>query len=277
MYYGYFPSKGVAITFVALYGLSTLCHIAQATYYRIYWLFATVILCGAMETTGWTGRLWSSISPFLKTPFQIQITSTILAPTPLLAANFVIFGIIVNQLGPQYSRLKANRYTAIFCACDVLSLVIQGLGGAIAAAASTLHGANQGANIMLGGIVFQLFVIILFSLCVLEYLIRHAKDAPVRSESTTRARGVITRKLEVMLGGLAFVTLLLFIRSVYRTVELADGWTGRIIRTEVYFNVLDGGMVTLAMYTYNFCHPGWFLTTFEKERYRAEEKGPSDA
>ena len=43
-------------------------------------------------------------------------------------------------------------------------------------------------------------------------------------------------------------------------------------------DVLDGGMVTLAMYTYNFCHPGWFLTAFDKERYSAVEKeGPRDA
>jgi hypothetical protein len=48
-------------------------------------------------------------------------------------------------------------------------------------------------------------------------------------------------------------------RSVYRTIELQDGWTGRIIHTELYFNVLDGGMVTLAVFTMNFIHPGVFL------------------
>lgn len=70
--YGYFPSKEVAITFVTLYGVSTLCHLAQATYYRAYWMYATAVFCGTIEVLGWVGRLWSSISPFLKIPFQIQ-------------------------------------------------------------------------------------------------------------------------------------------------------------------------------------------------------------
>ena len=70
--YGYFPSKAVSITFLSLYGASSLWHAAQATYYRAYWLFATAVFCGAIEILGWSGRLWSSISPFTKTPFQIQ-------------------------------------------------------------------------------------------------------------------------------------------------------------------------------------------------------------
>ena len=70
---------------------------------------------------------------------------------------------------------------------------------------------------------------------------------------------------------------------MYRTIELADGWNGRIISTQVLFSaflpsqsfceltendtflsffftdVLDGAMITLAMYTMNFAHPGLLL------------------
>jgi hypothetical protein len=42
-------------------------------------------------------------------------------------------------------------------------------------------------------------------------------------------------------------------------IELSGGWNGRIIHTEVYFNVLDGGMVVLAIFTLNFAHPGLLL------------------
>ena len=34
-----------------------------------------------------------------------RIVGTILGPTPLLAANFVIFGVLIHRLGVQYSRL----------------------------------------------------------------------------------------------------------------------------------------------------------------------------
>lgn len=65
--------------------------------------------------------------------------------------------------------------------------------------------------------------------------------------------------------------------AVYRTIELSDGWAGRIIKTQRLFsehinavNVhyililnisdwLDGGMITLAMYSANAAHPGRLL------------------
>jgi hypothetical protein len=34
-------------------------------------------------------------------------------------------------------------------------------------------------------------------------------------------------------------------RSIYRIIELSTGWHGRIIETEVYFNVLDGAIQSL--------------------------------
>ena len=67
---------------------------------------------------------------------------------------------------------------------------------------------------------------------------------------------------------------------MYRTIELSNGWNGRIISTQVlfstyldlvfnttvltahaltYLDVLDGAMVTLAIYTVNIAHPGWLL------------------
>lgn len=83
---------------------------------------------------------------------------------------------------------------------------------------------------------------------------------------------------------LALVTYLLsyLFSSVYRTIELADGWNGTVITTQVYFStspahsnlsvlcqltyqtdyltdVFDGAMITLAMYTLNIFHPGFLL------------------
>jgi hypothetical protein len=103
-------------------------------------------------------------------------------------------------------------------------------------------------------------------------------DSPARSVSNSR--GVLTLRLKIMIAALFFSMTVLFIRyflttnkippltdsrnsfccsSIYRTIELQDGWTGRIIHTELYFNVLDGGTVVLAMFTMNFAHPGFLL------------------
>jgi hypothetical protein len=34
-----------------------------------------------------------------------RITSTIIAPTPLIAANFILLGQVITIIGPQFSRL----------------------------------------------------------------------------------------------------------------------------------------------------------------------------
>jgi hypothetical protein len=49
---------------------------------------------------------------------------------------------------------------------------------------------------------------------------------------------VVDRKVKLMVVGLAFSTLVIYIRSIYRTVELTGGWSGRIIQTQVYFSTL---------------------------------------
>lgn len=44
--------------------------------------------------------------------------------------------------------------------------------------------------------------------------------------------------MKVLICALVFNTTCLFIRAVYRVIELSDGWTGRIIHTQVYFSAL---------------------------------------
>ncbi|KIM74097.1 hypothetical protein PILCRDRAFT_815278 [Piloderma croceum F 1598] len=231
----------------------------------MWWLLPTAVLAGVGEVLGWSARLWSSHNPLLNTPFLMQISTTIIAPTPLAAANFVTLGIIINRLGDHYSRLSTRWYTIIFCTVDIISLVIQAVGGGLASSANTLDGANNGAHIMLGGIVLQLVSLVVYVTCALEFYLRFLKDRPIREISTSNAeKGEIKRPMDtrmmIMMGGLAFSSLCLFIRAVYRTIELAGGWDGRIISTELYFNVLDGAMVTLAIYTLNFAHPGLLLS-----------------
>ena len=69
----------------------------------------------------------------------------------------------------------------------------------------------------------------LFTLLALEFVIRYSLNRPARNLAegqeqkhtgwTNAPRGVM-----YMLVGLAIATLFIIIRSVYRTIELTDGW-----------------------------------------------------
>ncbi|KAL4066354.1 RTA1 like protein-domain-containing protein [Scleroderma yunnanense] len=264
--YNYVPTEWICILYVALFGVSTALHLLQAMKFRMWWLLPTVVLAGIMELLGWSARLWSSINPVLLTPFEIQLVGTILAPTPFIAANFLIVGRIIVQLGPQYSRLSPKLYAILFCSFDLICLVIQAVGGAIAADAVNTNGnPNDGGNIMLIGVAIQMFAMTLYVICAGEFFVRFLKDCPIRKnsmEENEEKRGVKLYewdRLKLLVFSLFFETVFLFVRSVYRTIELENGWSGVIISTQVYFNVFDGAMLTLAMFTMNLVHPGFFL------------------
>ncbi|KAI9058096.1 RTA1-domain-containing protein [Trametes sanguinea] len=265
--YGYTPTKSVCIALVVLFGITSALHAAQAIRYRLWWLLPTAVLGGLAELVGWIGRLWSSINPPAIDPYLIQVVATIVAPTPFIAANFMILGHIIKQLGSQYSRLSARWYAIVFVACDFGALVAQALGGAQAAnAVQNNKDPDTGGHIMLGGIAFQLIAICVYALLALEFLLRYRYDKPFKRGGVRlpKTSNRLDRGTKLMMFALLMMWIFLFIRSVYRTIELSNGWTGRIITTERYFNILDGAMIVLAMFTLNFFHPGLLLGNAEQ-------------
>lgn len=261
--YNYVPTKWVCVAFVVLYCISTAIHTGQALKYKLWWMIPTVTFAGVLEIFGWSARLWSSQSPELLRPFEMQLVGTVIAPTLLLAANFIILGGLIDQLGPQFSRLHPNMYTIVFCSFDVVCLIVQAVGGGMAAqAVNENKNPTLGGHIMLGGIVAQLFVILVYSSLAAEFLLRRKFNAPFHHQIIKFGKGqrLMNKKMQRMVSGMSFCTICIFIRSIYRTVELAGGWSGSVISTEAYFNWFDGGCVTAAIYTLNAVHPGGYLT-----------------
>jgi len=72
-------------------------------------------------------------------------------------------------------------------------------------------------------------------------------------------RGTINKRLNRMLQAMITMTIFIFIRTIYRVIEFAGGWNGKVIATQWVFNVFDGTMIVLAMYTLNLFHPGIYL------------------
>jgi len=268
------PTEWICIMMIVLFSISTIAHTVQSILGRLWFLILTMVVCGFGEILGWSGRLWSSINPPLDQPFQIQISTTIISPTFLSAANFLIFGSIVKVYGPQYSRFSPKQYATIFIVIDIVALVVQAIGGGAASSASTDAGASTGAKIMEGGIIIQLVAIVFYTALAAEFLWRYSSDKPLRSQPAAIEEGQepkdtssnrLHSNMKLQIYGLLLSTFFLFIRAIYRTIELNDGWKGKIISTERYFNILDGSMVVLAMYTMNFLHPTWLLRPSSRE------------
>lgn len=75
--------------------------------------------------------------------------------------------------------------------------------------------------------------------------------------SADRARQL--RKTQLLLIGTAFASAMLYGRGVYRSIELAQGWTGELMTHEVYFVYLDGVLVVLGYAAFAALNPGWLI------------------
>ncbi|KAF8595570.1 RTA1-domain-containing protein [Ceratobasidium sp. AG-I] len=262
--FNYIPTGWVGIIFLVLFGITTATHLLEAIFFRSWYMIPTLVLCGFCEVLGWAGRYWGHVSPHNGDAFMMQICTTIIAPSFMTAAMFLILPKIINELGPQYSRMPPRLYSIIFITADVTALIIQAVGGAMASIADTLDGANRGGNIMLAGIIIQFVAVILFTFLAIEFVIRFSLNRPARKipnsqEQKYEGWATAPRGVMWMLIGLAIATLFIIIRSVYRTIELTDGWNGVIISTEKWFNWFDGMPIVVAMVAFNIFHPGYLL------------------
>jgi len=58
----------------------------------------------------------------------------------------------------------------------------------------------------------------------------------IRESGVSHPRGTVDKPMKYMLFALAVMVVALSIRSMYRTVELSNGWTGKVISTEWLFS-----------------------------------------
>ncbi|EIW64628.1 RTA1-like protein [Trametes versicolor FP-101664 SS1] len=274
-FYGYLPTAWVNDLFLVLFGLSTIFHLVQAIRTRTWWLLPTVVLAGSGEFIGWGARTWSHYAPLNHDPYLAQIITLIVSPTPLIGALFITFGQLSSRLGHEYSRLSPRLYSKIFFTCDIVALLVQAGGGGIASGSSDAS-AKLGSNIMLAGIIFQLASLSVFCILVAEYLIRRIQDKPLKRRTINDSgsaetfvfssrMGPIPKPLLQLACGLCAEATFLYIRGIYRTIELADGWQGKIIQTQSLFIVFDGVMVFLTMFSLNVFHPGRLLKAADSE------------
>jgi hypothetical protein len=196
-----------------------------------------------VEVLGWTARTWSSQCPYNRDAFLMQTTTLVIAPTAFAGAAYVILGRLIVQLGPRSSKLKARTFIIAFVACDLVSLIVQAVGGSIASAATNKIGGDTrpGTNIMVAGIVFQLVSMTIFVGLLIDFMIR------CHSYLADSLTGAQRRVIAAMVLSVLFI----YTRSVYRTIELQEGWTGYLITHEKFFIGFDATLMILAVAIYH--------------------------
>lgn len=184
------------------------------------------------------------------------------APCFFSAAIYYILGQMITQYGRRYSFISARMYLAIFVSFDVISIIIQAVGGASASKAGSKDppgNTEPGTHIMMAGIIIQLVSMSAFGVLWLIFLWR-ARAVPIS---------------RVLLVETTFSAFCIIVRNFYRAIELSQGWNGYLITHEVYFAVLDGALMALSVVVFNVFFPAKYLTGEPQMDSHGHETSPT--
>jgi len=213
-----------------------------------------------MEVLGYGGRLWAYFDPYNENPFLLQIVCLTVGPAFYAGGIYFCLSRIVTTFGAENSRLPPVWYPRIFIGCDFLSLVLQALGGGMASSATHQgRNPNNGNHIMLTGLSFQVFTLLIFMTLSIDFAFktwtrvsRMGKEEALDPKHQALRN---SRRFRGFLVALTFATLCIFTRSVYRVAELSEGWNGHLIETQKYFIGLEGAIVAAGVLALNAFHP----------------------
>ncbi|KAI0342093.1 RTA1-domain-containing protein [Trametopsis cervina] len=186
---------------------------------------------------------------------------TTLSPCGFIAAEYVILGRLVQWLkAEKHLLIRPSRVTAVFVCSDVITFLVQGSGGGISASArENVSMAQLGSHVFFAGLILQLISFSLFTVMLIVFLLR----------MRTKERATWSRDADYGLPwhkdwrsfafAMFFSCIGVLVRSVYRTIELSQGYTGHLTTTEIYFWVLDFIPLYVALLAYVPFWPGRFI------------------
>ncbi|KAK3904174.1 RTA1 like protein [Staphylotrichum tortipilum] len=249
---GYYPNKGVNI-FVALgFGLAALVTIAMGVWKRT-WGFSAAVAAGCiLECVGYIGRVLLSSNPWNGAAFKMQIVAIILGPTLVCIGLYLTLKHAVVALARDLSRLPPRVYPLFFVPADVSCLVIQAIGGGIAAAATRENYAllQHGNRTIMAGIVLQVVVLGFFGALAGDYFLRVSKrfKSIAEPEGADAAGAALwaDRRFRTFVWAMVAAYGALLVRCIYRIAEMAGGWGNHIMQDEPSFVVLESFMVLIA-------------------------------
>ncbi|KAL4815747.1 RTA1 like protein-domain-containing protein [Aspergillus spinulosporus] len=253
----YIPRLWAQILFMGLFGLAFLIHFFLGIRYKTYTFMVAMMLGLAGEVVGYGGRVLLHDNPFNDDAFLQYLVALTIAPAFLTAAIYLTLSRIVVAYGERISYFKPRTYTITFITFDIIALLLQAVGGAIASTADDddRDMTDLGINIMIAGLAWQVASLLIFTAMSIYFFLRVRKapgsDFNLAFDSLRRSR-----YFKGSLWGLSIATLVILVRSIFRCAELSEGFDGKLANDEVTFMILEAAMIGIAAVCLTVFHPG---------------------
>ncbi|CDO94961.1 unnamed protein product [Kluyveromyces dobzhanskii CBS 2104] len=283
-YSGSVPNLRFNACMAAIFFLLLVFHGFVGAYTKQWWICVCFVCACVLETLGYIGRaLVHQDGGPQADYFIMQIVCLTIAPVFTMAGIYYQLAKLIEIYGYNFALLPTPMsYSYIFIACDIVSLVIQAIGGGTSASAvRELKSTDTGDNIFVAGLAVQvasmtiflgLWFHFLYEIYVktrAEYLgISHWKWGQLYRVSRFDIDHMFRPKYRMIREGhrwtfryfnlaLTVAVLFVYVRCIYRVAELAEGWNGNLISHEWYFIALDALMMSLATVVLSVFHPGF--------------------
>lgn len=142
-YLMYDPTLAGNALFLSIFSLLLPLQLFLGLHYRTSGIVIATFLGLSMEIIGYVGRVEMHFNPFLKRNFLMYLIPLTIGPVFLAAAVYLCLARIVVVYGQHLSLMRPRSYTLLFCCCDFFSLILQAIGGAMAAMAETRKQVSQ--------------------------------------------------------------------------------------------------------------------------------------
>ncbi|KAK4248309.1 RTA-like protein [Corynascus novoguineensis] len=258
---GYYPNRGINIFFVIGFAAAMVVTLILGLK-RKTWSYTGFIAAGcALELAGYGARIPLTDNPWNKHAFETQIVAIILAPTLICISIYLTLKHVCLALNPALSRVRPHRYPFVFVPLDVSCLLVQAIGGALAASAalSDYKMVEHGNRCIIAGIVLQVVVLSFFGASAGDYFLRVKKwinSTEADPEAVTLWRD---RKFRMFMYAVTAAYSGILIRCIYRIAEMAGGWGNHIMQDEPSFIVLEGFMVLIPCILLAAFAPGYLF------------------
>jgi hypothetical protein len=157
-------------------------------------------------------------NPWDPDALKLQLCAIIIAPSFICVSIYLTLKHITLSVSPQLSRIKPRLYPIIFLPADLSCLVLQGIGGGIAAAATSSDPEllRKGDHIIMAGIALQVSVSIFFGITCVDYLWRASRWLKTPEATPEGLAQWKDRKFRTFLVAVAAAFSGILIRCIYR-------------------------------------------------------------
>lgn len=255
--HSYTPNFALAILAIVLFAISLFLHTFELLRYRT-WYFSPLAFACIMEVVGYVFRSLSSRQdPYSVINFVVQYFFIVVAPVFISASIYVCLSKLIGWAAMEGFDTRSRAWLRPklilwgFVACDVVATMLQIAGaGLIGSAESNQKSSKVPNDILLAGLVFQTFAFTIFLSLFAMFVISLHSDQSFRPH--------VARKRLFFLA-LAAASLLVYLRTIFRLAETAQGVFGFLSTHEAFFGALEFAPVVVAVWVLGIWHPGRWI------------------